>query len=403
LADAISLALKQSPGLKILESQADSLGLSSIQVLVPASPSLFYSRSNAPGFFSGSPASFSWGINWAFNFPGKTLFDSKQLGLQADAASQTLRAKAIEIESHVRFVYQGLRLKEDILRILSAERHRTRELVRLVENKYKSAKAVQADLLNAQANLGTLEGDILDAENDRNTLLLDFRSTLSVPQNNEIYPLLDGRGEMVTLPEEYTELVKIAEKNQPALKASQQNIHAAEVGQTGASLEFLPDFQLSLFTTQNVRYEARNNSSLAQDYSMIISATVPIFFFVEQRKRTQIAARDLGIAENSALALKLTVISDLRSLFQSYTVSRKKFVNYQTSILPAFKSSYELSLKDYAAGKIDYVRLQENRRSWVNATKEVFDTEFNLYQVLGDIRARLGCILGASDTRYGCS
>ena len=132
-------------------------------------------------------------------------------------------------------------------------------------------------------------------------------------------------------------------------------------------------------------------SGISRDYSVGIGVAIPIFLPFNELSSIQAAARDRDSAEATEEAQRLQALADLQTAHTAFQSALRTIENYTTIVLPAAKASYDLTLTTYSLGKADYFILNEARKNWVQAQKDLLAKKVSAAQLLNQITQEIGC------------
>jgi outer membrane protein TolC len=398
--EAAKVALGANPDLLQLRYQEESQRYRARQSLAPNNPVFSYNKNDIPGLTLGETGGSNvYQIQWTLGFPGKALSQSAANRHQADALRQQSSAKEIDILVALSNNYVSLTSNDKLYLFLESEKRKAEQLVKLLEKKYAAAQAAQADLLNARVVVANLEHDILENRNDYQLLLTQFRNLLKKPGETRFEPLLPETIETPKLTKSYDELRDLMLRNRHQLKAADAQLSATNAALTSASLSPLPDFQLT--TGLNI-YNVPGASPLSsvginRTYSLGIGIVVPIFFPFNELSGIQAATRDRDAAEAAADSQRIQAQADLQSAVTGFHSATRAIENYLNLVLPAAKASYDLTLTTYSLGKADYFILNEARKIWVQAQKDLLAKQVSAAQLYNQIVQQVGCDVTSSE------
>ncbi len=401
--EASKLALGLNPELVALRYQEEAQRYRARQALAPNNPVLGLSKNDLPGLsLTSEGASTVYTLSFTLGFPGKALSMSAASRHQAEALRQQASAKEIDILVALSNNYVGLAANQKLSDFLAEEFRKSQQLVKLLEKKYSAAQAAQTDLLNARVVVANLSHEILDNQNDLQQQLTLFRNLIKKPGTADFLPLIPEQIVIPRLKKSLPELTQLMLTNRHQLKAAQSQLAATQSALSTASLSPLPDLQLTGGLNLYHVSTAGPVPGIERDYSLGIAVAVPIFFPFNELSGIQAAARDRDAAEATAEAQRLQSQADLQTAYINFQSAQKALENFVGLVLPATKASYDLTLTTYSLGKADYFILNEARKSWTQAQKDMLSKQVAAAQYFNQIVQQVGCDSNSGEGPDAC-
>ncbi|MFN0057535.1 MAG: TolC family protein [Planctomycetota bacterium] len=199
-----------------------------------------------------------------FGFAAR-LADKRIAGERARIAADELRTQREVLVAAVRDAYWILRFHQANLAVKEQALEEARTLLEINRQKVQVGTAIELDIIDAEANIETQNGDIIDAKNTleraRDTLLdlLNYQDVLR--ENNELQPSQAPYDhlnvELTTeFPIETSEIVtsdaiQLALSERSDLRATQRQIEVARIELVRRDNQLLPAFNLTGSWTQN--------------------------------------------------------------------------------------------------------------------------------------------------------
>jgi cobalt-zinc-cadmium efflux system outer membrane protein len=400
--DAAKEMLQNNPDLSTVRSQEESLKFKSIQALAPNEPVFSFTKTDVPNpsIFSESGASV-YDVAWTLGFPGKALANSRSLEHQAQALRETSFQKEIELLTTLSNVYVELSVNKSTIETLVEEQKRAAQTIFITQKRYSSAQAAQTDILNAKFYKTSVEHDILTQEAARDSLLIQFRTLLRQPEAN-IAPAITPDWENKVLDRNFDQLKTLMFDNRPQLKSVVYQKNAASSALTAAILSPFPDFQLN--GAMNI-YHVDNAApvpGLNKSYTLGVGIVIPIFFPFNELSGIRSAKMDLSAAEFTEESARVNLISDLQNLYTKLESSRRLYKNTEEYVVPAAKANYTLSLKAFEIGRLDYLKLLDARKSWIQSQRDLLDHKKDLAEIVNSITLEVGCDWSRKGVPHAC-
>lgn len=180
--------------------------------------------------------------------------------------------------------------------------------------------------------------------------------------------------------------------NRPEIQAVHETAEAADSSYTLAKMSFLPDFQLIAGTTN---YNATGASPLTasnpgsrETYLLGVQATIPLWFFFNERESIVSASHDNAAAEAQVAIMNNQSKVALETALATLNALKNKIENYENHLLPLSEQSFNVALVSYSSGKIDFQSLADTATSRRGVKKDYYNLIVNYltnYSALGQL------------------
>ncbi len=401
--EAVAIAFTDNVDLLAIREQEQSFKQRSAQALAPNEPVLSYNKNDVPGFsLTQKEAQAIYQLSWTLGFPGKALANSAVIRHQAEGAREQGSAQEIAIMTSLSNLYVSLATNEAFYKFYLDEQLRDRALRKLLEKKFAASQAAKVDLLNAEVVTQNIALNILENRNDYETYLTQFRQILRKPSDKLYFPKVPDKVSIPDILQTFDELVPLMLRNNHSISIAQKQVESSRATLTNASLQALPDFQLSAALNEWVPSAAPNGSSVLRDYSFGIGLQIPLFFALNELPGIHAARHDLGAAEHQYSSAQLQAISALQTAYTSLKASLKAVDVSQRLVVPAAKASYDLTLLTYGLGKANYFMLVQARQAWHDAERDLLTKRQSAGQFYNQLIAQMGCDPKKSEGAYVC-
>ena len=400
--EAAEIALRDNADILQIRSTEESAKYKESQALSPNSPIFSFSNNNAATPFRLTQgASKTYSLQWTLGFPGKSIFQSKQYGQTALSAREQGFEKEVSILVGLSNLYISISANNQLIKILDQEAHRTNEVLKIIERKYAMGQASQVDLLSSKSAVAKLNHDLLNATEMSKVLQAQFLTILRKPDANyEATPDVNIEVPEIILNQE--QLIQSMLNNRHLIKSAEYQIGSADASSTYAAMQWLPDIQLTAAMQLYNLPSSQPNPDLSRDYSFGFQIIIPIFYPLNERNIYRSAHADRATAESQSDSTRLQAISDLKSNFTLYQAGYRQLKDMQDFLLPATKASYDLTLKSYALGKSDYLRLSDARNNWISTQRDELSKRSELAQLFNTITLNVGCDFRNKEGPHAC-
>ena len=358
LSEAVRQALVQSPDLKVLQSQVESLKSKASQALSLSEPTVGVQFNDMDrAFNSGNPGSTVYLFSQPLGFPGKALVNRSSLSEQAQGVYFQLKSKELEIANSVKISYYQLAQAEKNILLNHEQKDSFERILAIAKRRYEAGGITQVDFLNAQIALYTTSNDLADLESTKRSALTQLNISIgNDPETElEVKPLHVAIKPFIAFKDVQEKMMQ----NRFEIKTAQHQAAAAEKNFSFAKMSLLPDFQITLGQTQYNYQTASPVNPLTTTYTAGIQMTLPLWSLFNERHGIHAASQDRAAAlANVDSVSRLSRIA-LDGALESLKTLQKKIETYEKHLLPLSEQSFNLALISYSSGKIDFQSLAD--------------------------------------------
>jgi outer membrane protein TolC len=401
--EAVQIALHDNVDLLTLRSQEESLKYQSKQAIAPNEPVFSYARNDVPSFsLSQLPAQTVYQINWTLGFPGKALANSAAISHQAEATAQQALTQEINIMTSLSNSYVAFATNAAFYKFLLDEQKSDKELKKLIEKKFAASQASKVELLNAEVATQQIAQSILENRNDYDVQLTLFRQIIRRPSDTTLMPKIPEKIVIPPVKQSFVELVPVMLKNNHAVTAAARVMDSQSALLTNSMLQALPDLQLFANLNEWIPAGAPNGPNVLRDYSMGVGVVIPIFFPFNELQGIHAARENLGAAENQFTSQQLQAIAALQTAYTSLNATLKDLDTSERLVVPAAKSSFDLTLVTYGLGKADYLIVNQSRQAWHEASRDMLTKRQTAAQLYNQLITQMGCDIAKTEGPNAC-
>jgi outer membrane protein TolC len=390
--EAVQIALHDNVDLLALRNQEESLKYQSKQAIAPNEPVFSYVRNDTPSFsLTQQSAQTVYQINWTLGFPGKALANSTAIHHQAEATAQQALTQEITIMTSLSNSYVAFATNAAFYKFLLEEQRSDKELKKLIEKKFAASQASKVDLLNAEVATQLISQSILENRNEYDVQLTLFRQIIRRPSDLALMPKIPDKIVIPPVRQSFDELVPIMLKNNHAVAAASKNMEGQSALLANSMLQALPDFQLMAALNEWIPAGAPNGPNVLRDYSVGVGIAIPIFFPFNELQGVHAARENLGVAENQFSSQQLQAVAALQTAYTSLKATLKELETSEKLVVPAAKSSFDLTLLTYGLGKADYFIVNQSRQAWHEASRDMLTKRQTAAQLYNTLINQMGC------------
>lgn len=358
LFQAIEQARLQSPERKALLAQKESLLAKESQALAPSQPTFTFGVGDLAAQ-SGPDSSGlrTYQLTQGFGFPGKARTVAHSIELEASSITQDIQAKDVELSRIVKVAFFQFWLAEQKT-ALNQEKHSAFEKILEIakrrsvkdttsEVEYLTAESALKKVENERADIVASERSFQVSLNSLLGLMPETQTSVEAPQFSPKETAFNAQ----FLREQYL-------SSNLTLKSLKLRLEAANNRVGEAKEAYLPDFKLS----------AGANSYNA--YAGTIELSLPLWFWWNERSGVK-AASALYVAEQADYnAKEKALLSRFEEKLITLEALQAKLKNYNAFLMPNSKKAFNLALKNYRFGKIEFATLTGSAESLVSSRLE---------------------------------
>jgi outer membrane protein, heavy metal efflux system len=312
------------------------------------------------------------GASQKFPFPGKRRLRSEIAGEQAKADDFTLLDKLNETRAKVMQAYWGLSLAYSSHEITEKNKNFWEQVVKVSETRYATGQGMQADVLQAQVELGNYLDRLLQWQQQQDSLKAELNALRDRPAVIAVNRPAALRPRQFTL--KLDDVIAMLE-SRPQVKALKTQIDKQQKAVALARKEFWPDVNVG------VDYGFRQNTPTGQFrpdfFTSYVSINVPLWFKSKQAPRLREEQARQAAAENAYQAAWNELSAAVKDRVNKLQRLNQQIQLYTTGITPQAEQAAAASLTAYQVGNLEFARLVQNQIA-------VYQTELKLQEYLKD-------------------
>jgi len=321
-------------------------------------------------------------------FPGKRRLRSEVAASQADSDSYAYQDKANEVRAKVVTVYWTLSLAYTGYGLTQKNKQFWEQVVRVAETRYGVGQGQQADVIQAQVELGNYLDRLLQWTQRQESARADLNALRSQPPQTAVAQPAPLKPRPFTLNLE--ELLARA-GTRPQLQALKALIAKQEKAVDLAKKDYFPDFTLGVAYGFRENLGPPLNVKQPDMFSSKVMVNLPIWHGskikprIREEQAKQEAAKD---AHLSALNQLSAAIKDRHAKLQRLS---RQISLFDQGIVPQARQAATASLASYQVGTVDFAQLYQSQIA-------VYMAELQLQEYLKDFEenwAELEWLLGA--------
>jgi cobalt-zinc-cadmium efflux system outer membrane protein len=301
-------------------------------------------------------------LSQKFPFPGKRRLRSEVAEEQARADDFVFKDKRNEIRTKVIQGYWGLSLAYAGLDITQKNKQFWEQVVQVAETRYGVGRGQQADVLQAQVELGNYLDRLLQWRQRQESIHAEVNALRSKPQKTLVPRPQPLKPRLFGL--KLDELLSQAEE-QPRLKALKAMVVKQDKAVELARKDYYPDFNVGL--AYGFREKSLDGRNRADFFSALMSVNVPIWWGSKLNPKVREQQAKKAAAQESSQALLDRLAAAIKDRFAKLERLSQQIALYDKGLVPQARQAAEASLASYQVGTLDFSRLFQTQIAAYNA------------------------------------
>jgi cobalt-zinc-cadmium efflux system outer membrane protein len=324
-------------------------------------------------------------LNQKIPFPGKRRLRSEVAGEQSRSDEYSFRDKVNEVRAKVVTAYWDLSMTYSDFDLTERSKQAWEQVVKVAETRYAVGQGVQADVLQAQVELGNYLDRLFQWTQKQQSFQADLNALRSKPPQTPVSRPQPLRPRPFNL--KLDELLAQAQAR-PQLQALKALIAKQEKSVDLAKKDYYPDFSFG------VNYALRENNEMVKRADMFgtkFMVNLPIWQSskIKPRIREELAKEDAAKEAHLSAANQLAAaIKDRHAKLQRLA---KQISLFDQGIIPQARQAAAASLSSYQVGTLPFNQLYQNQIA-------VYNSEMQLQEYLKNFEenwAELEWLVGA--------
>jgi cobalt-zinc-cadmium efflux system outer membrane protein len=388
----IAESLKGNPEIK----QKSQLKAAAQETIRPAgaldNPQAGFSLLNLPtdtwSFAQEPMTQKAFSLSQKIPFPGKRRLRSEVAEEQARSDDLVYKDKLNEIRALVIQRYWGLALTYSGYEITERNKQFWEQVVKVTETRYSVGQGRQADVLQAQVELGNYLNRLLQWRQRQESFAADLNALRSQPPQTPIPRPQALKARPLNL--KLADLLARA-KDRPQLEALKALIDKQEKAVKLARKDYYPDLNLGVAYGLRENLDPPQKKNQADFFSTSFMVDIPIWrgSKIEPKIREQVERK--GAAQEAYRSFYDRLGAAIKDRYVKLQRLDQQITLYDRGIIPQAQQAASASLSDYSVGLLDFSRMYQNQIA-------AFNAELALQEFLKDFEenwAELEWLVGA--------
>jgi outer membrane protein, heavy metal efflux system len=423
LQDIIFHALQHNPEIQASEHTARAKANRVAQATSLADPMLSTKTMPTPLMLADGNQVFILGVEQDLPVPMKLDRRGQMAMDELRMALHELRAVQQRVIADVKRTYFELFVIDRTTAISLENKEVLRGLLEVARGQYSAGKRDQQDVLRAQVELASLDGDLIELRQRRATAKAMLNSLLSRPGSTPVDTPANYDLRRVGARLEHL-LAKAADVN-PELGRLREQIQRDEAAVELAKLAYWPEFRVGFEwmameprrpfiplpdPNTGMRPAIDDMPSSGTDMWAITAALNLPVWFEKIEAGIREARHALSASRQEYAAAKNQVDYRVRDALARVQSQRELAELFADTIIPQAKQTYDVSLASYTAGTSNFEFLIDNWQKWLAFRNQYYRALGELERSVADLEQATGVSMieiesagspGAEETHYG--
>ncbi len=320
-------------------------------------------------------------ITQMFPFFGKLSLKGKIALVESQMFAAEYKQKELEVINAVKNAYYDLFMNNKEIELNEQSLILLKSITKTAEAKYAVGKISQEELFKLNLEIARLSNVIINFREERkaketrlNTLInRDPEATLGIPDLTE----------EASFNQDIKSLYQATLLNQPELIIFSYAIEKNKYAKSKALRSFFPDLMAGLI-------QRGITSGSIGPWDLMLSFSVPFWFWTKQRYEVKEAIANLAEAEAAYKAMQNRAFAETKDLSTRIEIAKNKINLYKTNLIPILESSISSSLAGFTSGKGDFMMLLDNQRMLIETKMSYYTALVEYNMNLADLERTVG-------------
>ncbi|HYW97407.1 MAG TPA: TolC family protein [Bacteroidales bacterium] len=302
--------------------------------------------------------SISQSLDFPTNYVHRKKLGSLDIGREGLIYENTRLTVRTEIEKSY---YQVLAKREKLV-LTRQVIDLAKEFLNKAESRFDAGKAPYLEVSRAQLALANIENELSMATSDFQTAVANLGALLALPADLSV----NASDSLVYQPIHLylDELTEHAMGSHPELLIVQMDQKMAERNLSLAKGTYLPSIEGSYFL-QKIAGE--------KFHGVALGITLPLWFPVNQKGDVVQGRGNLEAARYRAQDEKIILSARIKNAYSQVMAAKQQVEKYLGDLLIRAQDVYEMTLRSYEEGKVDYLKVLDAQQSLIMINKNYID------------------------------
>jgi cobalt-zinc-cadmium efflux system outer membrane protein len=323
---------------------------------------------------------------------GKLALAGRAAGAQASATAERAQDVAWEARSQTAMAFYDLYSTDQSLGVARETIRLLHDIGSIAEAMYRVGEGRQTDVLRANVEIAKMAEDTLRMQAMRQSMTARLNALLDRETEAAV-----GTPSLPRFPDSVPArswLDSVAFGERPMVRAGLDEVRAAEVSETLARKEIIPDLQVG------VQYGQRSGDMGGTDRmgSLMLGISLPVFARDRQLKMREEAGAMKQMAQADLAAMRAETRGRIGEAYAALTRARTLASLYRTTVLPQAEATVASALSAYRVGSVDFMTLLDDRMIVNKYHQELYALEADQGKAWADLEMLTGRALIDSDS-----
>ena len=391
---AVTEGLAKNPGLSEIQARYEALREIPSQVQSLPDPIVSVGAVNFPTdtFNRGQEpmTNVQIGFTQDFPYPGKLDLKGEIASFIADSASFKVDEQRLKLTDYIESTWWQVYYFDRALETITNNQVLLRQFIKVAEEKYKTGKGLQQDVLLAQLELSKLLDQEIQVEALRRLQAINLNLLMGKNPSDTIHLARKVNRKLShKMNEKY--LYKLAEEYHPTLKSQESRVSAAQSRLDLAKKDYYPDFRVSVAYGDRIGYNGGRIDDPRSDLlTLKVGIKVPLYYKTKQSKAEQQRFIEQQGSQYALENVRLKLMAEISNNYTDYRQAKKQVSLYETGILPQARQTVDSMLSGYQVSKVDFLNLVRSQVTLFNYELLYWKSVTESMQALSGIQANVG-------------
>jgi len=307
-------------------------------------------------------------LSQKFPFPGKRRLRSEVAASQAQSDQFAYQDKANEVRAKVIMSYWGLSLAYASYDLTQKNKQFWEQVVQVSETRYGVGRGAQADVLQAQVELGNYLDRLFKWTQKQESLRAELNTLRAKPPQTPLErpQALKPR----PFPLKLADLLAQAEVR-PQLQALKALMAKQEKAVDLAKKEYYPDVRVSLAYGFRDTLAPPVNQKQPDLFSSTVMFNLPIWYGEKIKPRIREELARQGAAKEAHQAAANQIAATIKDRHAKLQRLSQQITLYHQGIVPQARQAVSASLAAYQVGALDFAQLYQSQIAVYNAEMQL--------------------------------
>ncbi|HEX9654503.1 MAG TPA: TolC family protein [bacterium] len=283
-------------------------------------------------------------------FPGKISNMAKAARNNVEMSAENYNALERRVIRDLKSAYYELYLVQRKIAINAENQALLRQFVDIAMKQYEVGMGKQVDIFRAQTELSSLITEGINLEQQQKVSEAMINTILNHPVNSPLGYVPDLADTTATWT--YDQIMPLALKVRPELKAMDYNINMNRAELALAKREYVPDLM--------VRFMYKDMANTGDDFwALMGGVSVPLAFWSKGKFKGKVQENQLNVkrAEEEYTEVKNMILFEVQRALVKVQSNKNVLTLYESTVVPQAEQTMQSTLAAYQTGKTEFLML----------------------------------------------